>query len=107
MKAKEYFNEFKKNIKTEDPNISIVKTFNSMFLEAKKIADMRNVKRNDGFISIFNEINDKANSFGKMVNKLKITDEMGEIELKHNSFKIYVKKKSPEFAVMLGWDIEI
>lgn len=97
MKAKEYFVEYKKLLETEIFEIAIITQFNNMFQECQQIAEQRKAKANNAIISIFNEMNDKANSLIRMINK---ADDRG---LYRDAFKIYIAQRTPDFALLIGW----
>lgn len=91
MKAKEYFEKYVNENQDKTKEWKIIKAFRDIFYEAEIIAKSRNVKTDSGYISIFKELNQKANSLCKMVNEI---DDFG---LKQNAFMIFVQQENPSF----------
>lgn len=91
MKAKEYFERYVNENSDKTIEWKVVKTFRDIFCEAQEIAKIRNAKTDSAYQSIFKELNQKANSFCRMVNEI---DDFG---LKENAFMIFVQAENTEF----------
>lgn len=95
MKAKDYFKQFNEENQDKIPEWRLIFAFNQMFNEVKEVAKMRNAKSNSAMISIFNEQNQKANSFIRMLNVTDYFTENGRIY--QDAFKLYLQEKNPDF----------
>lgn len=91
MKAKDYFNRYVNEFPDKSNEWKIERTFRDIFCEAQEIAKNRNAKTATAYQNIFKELNQKANSFCRMVN------EIDNMNLKKDAFMIFVKSESPEF----------
>ena len=98
MKAIEYFKNYKELQKTEIEEVALIRQLEAMFLETKEIQVKRKATTDKALISIFREINTKANSFVKMVNLDNIDK---NISYKRDSFKLLLEARSPEFAKLV------
>ena len=95
MKAKEYFEKYINENQDKSKEWRIVQTLRDIFCEAEVIAKNRNVTTDAGYQSIFKELNDKANSFCKAVNQI------DDMELKHDAFKLFIKSENKNLYKML------
>ena len=95
MKAKDYFNRYVNEFQDKSNEWKVIKTFHDIFFEAQEIAKNRNAKTDTAYQNIFKELNQKANSFCRMVN------EFNDMGLKNNAFMIFVKSENPEFYRMV------
>ena len=91
MKAKDYFTRYLNEFPDKPKEWKVIRTFQDIFSEAEKIAKSRNAKTDMAYQNIFKELNEKANSFCRMVNEI---DNMG---LKKDAFMIFTKNIDPEF----------
>ena len=94
MKAKDYFKQFNEENQDKIPEFRLVFALNGFVNEVKEIAKMRNARKNEAMIAIFNEQNTKCNSFIRMINELDYFKENGTI--KSNALKLYMKDKTPD-----------
>jgi len=101
MKATEYFTDYKRMESEKGHNYAIVEIFTAMYKEIGTIQKDRNSTANNVIIAITNEINQKANSFIRLVNKELDGTQFGKI--KRDAFKIFVTHEVPDFAKVLGW----
>lgn len=98
MKAKEYFERYvneHQEFSGKSKEWKLIKTFRDIFCEAETIAKSRNAQTANAYQNIFKELNQKANSFSKMVNEI---DDMG---IKDNAFKLFVQAENPNFFSMI------
>lgn len=91
MTAKEYFKRYVNEFDGKSNIWKVVKTFHDIFCEAQGIAKTRNAKSHYAYRNIFKELNQKANSFCRMVN------EIHDMGLKNDAFMLFVKDKNAEF----------
>jgi hypothetical protein len=91
MKAKDYFTRYVNEFPDNSNEWKVIKTFRDIFCEAQEIAKNRNAKTDTAYQNIFKELNQKANSFCRMVNEI---DGMG---LKNDAFMIFVQSETPDF----------
>lgn len=96
MKAKEYFEKYVNGYDGKDNDWKLVKTFRDIFCEAQQIAKQRNSTTDRAYQSIFKELNQKANSFLKMVN-----ENNKEMMIKNDAFMIFVELEMPQFYKMV------
>lgn len=89
MKAKEYFAKYVNEYPGLSNEQKVIETFRQIVLEAGSVAKIRNVKSDSGWVPIFRELNQKANSFCRMVN------EIDGMDLRQDAFMHYVKHESP------------
>lgn len=101
MKAKEYFEQCKENNLDKSPDWRIIDVFRQMVLEVQEIAKQRNARFDKALISIFNEQNQKANAFIKLINGEPTLVETGFIRL--NAFRFFLVQHDPHLASLIGW----
>lgn len=101
MKAKEYFSKYNEIKAEKGGDYALVECFLDMFNEVKSIAKSRNVKFDTAMVSIFNEMNKKANVFIALVNKN--IDEAEEGKVHYDGFKMFVRIKFKDLAKMISW----
>jgi len=99
MKAKEYFEQYADQNQEQSSEWRIVDALRKMVLEVKEIATMRNARKDEALISIFEEQNRKCNSFIRMVNEY----ENHKINYKPDALKIFLISSDEGFAKRIGW----
>jgi len=104
MKAKDYFIQCKETNLDKSIDWRVVNVFMQMIMEVNEIAKSRNARFDKALISIFNEQNQKANSFVKMINGVEEYTKSGFF--KTDAFKHFLIQHDPDLAKMVGWQIE-
>lgn len=97
MKAKEYFEKYVNENQDKENMYRVVSIFFDLFNEVKEIQLIRKAQSNSAMIAILNEQNLKANSF---INKVNEIDDLG---IKRDAFKIFISQEMPELYKMIGW----
>ena len=94
MTAKEYFKQIQNEYQHESADWRLVHITQQMFNEIGTIRDKRQVKTNEGMLSIFKEINLKFKAFARLANEIEPFKSEGKI--KEDGFKIFVHRLMPE-----------
>ena len=84
MKAKDYFDKYKNGLAHEDKDTYVLtfrEMYSEMFKECVDTIDIRHIKKNDGVVSVFKEMNEKYNAICRLLAK-----EYRKSPIKENGF---------------------
>jgi hypothetical protein len=94
MKAKEYYKIFLDNTENKSNEYLIISALRDMTIEISDIIKQRNIKSDEAAISVIKEVNQKANSYIKMINQhLSFEDEIG-----NNALLYFIKNQIPDLS---------